>query len=321
MSSTSGWKTRVSFVEEVRKSGLRADILTLLEDINNPIAKYSFYQEVERLAVLPITTYDEWFSKQLYNKPRNALRKALKSGIEVRLEEFGEPLLLGIKSIYDESPVRQGRQNRHYKKDLETIRKEHSTFLERSQFIAVYFAGEMIGFAKVTFAQELGFIMNFLAKDQPSRQSAKQRHTCESGRDLRRPQGQVPRVWCVGERGQRAGRIQGCERFPVRRGPAILRPAHLDGKGGVASWRSRRNRQADAKGLDRGRRGRAQMVDRRSVQEPACVIDPVPFSATGPGPAGSVMCVTITWRGRVFLHLKTQHSAKNAEFRRGSTIA
>jgi hypothetical protein len=152
------------FVEEVRNSPLRADILTFLQDVNDPAPKYPFHYEMEKLAVLPITTYDEWFRKQLYNKPRNALRKALKSGLEVRLEEFDEPLLLGIKSIYDESPVRQGRQNRHYKKDLETIRAEHSTFLERSQFIAVYFAGEMIGFAKVTFAKELGFIMNFLAK-------------------------------------------------------------------------------------------------------------------------------------------------------------
>jgi hypothetical protein len=151
-------------VQELRKSELRADIFTFLSGINHPMPNCSFHQEAERLAVLPITTYDEWFSKQLYNKPRNALRKALKSGIEVRLEEFGEPLLFGIKAIYDESPVRQGRRNRHYKKDLGTIRREHATFLETSQFIAVYFAGEMIGFAKVTFAHELGFIMNFLSK-------------------------------------------------------------------------------------------------------------------------------------------------------------
>jgi hypothetical protein len=153
-----------SFVQELRKSDLRADIFTFLSGINEPCPNYSFHQEAERLAVLPITTYDEWFRKQLYNKPRNALRKALKSGIDVRLEEFGEPLLFGIKAIYDESPVRQGRQNRHYRKDLGTIRKEHATFLQTSRFIAVYFSGEMIGFAKVTFAQEIGFIMNFLSK-------------------------------------------------------------------------------------------------------------------------------------------------------------
>jgi hypothetical protein len=153
-----------AFVQELRKSGVRADVVTLLGDVNHPIPKYSFFHEPEKVAVLPITTYDEWFTTRLYNKPRNALRKALKTGIEVRREEFSESLLKGIKSIYDESPVRQGKRNRHFHKDLGTLELEHGTFLDRSQFVAAYFAGEMIGFAKVTFCQEFGMFMNFLSK-------------------------------------------------------------------------------------------------------------------------------------------------------------
>jgi hypothetical protein len=151
-------------IRELESSKLRVDIVTLLQDLNDPRPQYPFHHEAEGFAVLPIPTYDEWFGRQLYNKPRNALRKALKSGVEVRLEDFSESLLRGIKSIYDESPVRQGRRNRHYKKDLETLRKEHGTFLERSQFIAAYFSGEMIGFAKLTFSEGFGTIMNFLSK-------------------------------------------------------------------------------------------------------------------------------------------------------------
>ena len=116
------------------------------------------------MAVLPITTYEDWYTKKLYNKPRNMLRKALKSGIEIRLEEFSETLVQGIKAVYDETPIRQGKRNRHYRKDLDTIRKEHSTFLDRSQFITAYYAGEMIGFAKVTSSQGCGIFMNFLSK-------------------------------------------------------------------------------------------------------------------------------------------------------------
>jgi len=152
------------FVHEIRKADIPADIATFLQDISDPIPRYSFYHESEKLAVLPITTYDEWFSRQLHFKPRNKLRKALKSGMEVHLQEFSESLLHGIKAIYDESPVRQGKRNRHYQKDLELIKKEHGTFLDRSQFIAAYFAGEMIGFAKVTFCHEFGIFMNFLSK-------------------------------------------------------------------------------------------------------------------------------------------------------------
>jgi hypothetical protein len=148
----------------LRHSDRRVDIVTFLQDINSPAPEYDFYYEAEKLAVLPITTYDAWFKHQLYNKPRNTLRKAMKSGVEIRLEDFGESLLQGIKSVYDEAPVRQGRRNRHYHKDLETIKKEHETFLERSQFIAAYDSGEMIGFVKLTFSEGLGGVMNFLSK-------------------------------------------------------------------------------------------------------------------------------------------------------------
>ena len=154
----------VSFVQHVRQSRLRADIFTFVQSVNERIPKYAFPQAVDQLAVLPITTYEEWFTKRLYNKPRNMIRKALKSGIEIRLEEFSEPLVEGIKAIYDETPIRQGKRNYHYREDLDTIRKGHSRFLERSQFITAYYAGELIGFVKVTFSQEGAFLMNFASK-------------------------------------------------------------------------------------------------------------------------------------------------------------
>lgn len=153
-----------SFLREVKQSRLRADIVTFLEEIQDPTPKYPFRYEVEKMAVLPITTYDDWFKKQLYNKPRNMLRKAQKSGIEIRLEEFGEQLLQGIKAVYDETQIRQGKRNYHYGEDLDKIRREHGTFLDRSQFIAVYDAGQIVGFAKVTFSQGCGIVMNFLSK-------------------------------------------------------------------------------------------------------------------------------------------------------------
>jgi hypothetical protein len=154
----------VSFVQQVRRSRLRADIFTFVQSVNDRIPKYAFQQTLDQLAVLPITTYDDWFTKRLYNKPRNMIRKALKSGIEIRLEEFSEPLVEGIKAIYDETPIRQGKRNYHYREDLDTIRKGHSRFLERSQFITAYYAGELIGFVKVTFSQEGAFLVNFASK-------------------------------------------------------------------------------------------------------------------------------------------------------------
>ena len=154
----------VSFVEKMRQSHLRADIFTFVQRVSDRTPRYAYHQETDKIAVLQVTTFDHWFNKQLYFKPRNKLRKALKSGIEVRLEGFSDALLHGIKAIYDETPIRQGKRNYHYKKDFETIKREHSAFLDRSQFIAVHYAGEMIGFAKLTFSQGCGIFMNFLSK-------------------------------------------------------------------------------------------------------------------------------------------------------------
>src|SRR5258708_30630865 len=53
--------------------------------VNDRTPRYPFYRETDKVAVLPITTYDHWFNKQLYFKPRNKLRKALKDRKSTRL--------------------------------------------------------------------------------------------------------------------------------------------------------------------------------------------------------------------------------------------
>lgn len=151
----------VALVNQIKRSRLRADIFTFVQSVNERTPKYAFPQELDQMAVLPLTTYDDWYTKKLYNKPRNMLRKALKSGIEIRLQDLDEPLIQGIKAIYDESPIIQGKRNYHYREDLDTIKRAHSRFLDRSQFITAYYAGQLIGFAKVTFSQECGFLINF----------------------------------------------------------------------------------------------------------------------------------------------------------------
>jgi len=151
----------VALVQQVRQARLRADIFTFVQSVNDRTPKHTFRQQLDQMAVLPLTTYDDWYTKKLYNKPRNMVRKALKSGVEIRLEDLNEPLIQGIKAIYDESPIIQGKRNYHYQEDLDTIKRAHSRFLDRSQFITAYHAGELIGFAKVTFSQGCGFLINF----------------------------------------------------------------------------------------------------------------------------------------------------------------
>jgi hypothetical protein len=92
------------------------------------------------------------------------VRKAQKSGVEVRDVPFSDELIAGIKEIYDESPLRQGKPFSHYQKDLITLKNEHITYLERSQFIGAYHQEELIGFIKLVHDDGISHLMQIISK-------------------------------------------------------------------------------------------------------------------------------------------------------------
>lgn len=151
-------------IDGLKTAGIKADLLTFVQELHDRTPKHSYHCEMDDMAVLPLTTYDNWFNKQITFKPRNKIRKAWKNGVETRKVEFTDELLRGIKEIYDETPIRQGKRNWHYEKDFETLKREHTTFLDRSEFIGAYFQGELIGFVKVTHAAHYSIIMNIVSK-------------------------------------------------------------------------------------------------------------------------------------------------------------
>lgn len=153
-----------TFIPKLKAAGVKADLFTFVQELHDRTPKYEYHREMDDMAVLPLTTFDHWFNKQITFKPRNKIRKALKNGVETRVVEFTDELLRGIKEIYDETPLRQGKRNWHYQKEFETLKREHSTFLDRSEFIGAYFQGELIGFVKVTHAKNYSIIMNIVSK-------------------------------------------------------------------------------------------------------------------------------------------------------------
>ena len=141
-----------------------ADIFTFVQELHDRKEHFEHHLSWDEMAVLPLTTYANWFDKQIKFKPRNRLRKAWKSGVETRMLEFTDELVRSIMVIYNETPLRQGKRNWHYGKDFETVKREHATFLERSEFIGAYYQDELIGFAKVTHDKQCSIIMNIVAK-------------------------------------------------------------------------------------------------------------------------------------------------------------
>jgi hypothetical protein len=121
--------------------------------------------EWDNFAALPVSSFDNWWSKQIDNKTRNMARKAAKKGVETRRAQFGNELVRGIWQIYNECPVRQGRRFRHFGKSIEQVHREEATFLERSTFIGAYLDGQLIGFIKLTVneARTQAGLMNIVA--------------------------------------------------------------------------------------------------------------------------------------------------------------
>jgi hypothetical protein len=152
-----------AFIGQVRDSKIKADVFTFVQGLHEKTPRHSYYQEWESMAVLPITTYDHWINKTLTFKPRNKVRKAQKSGVETRVIEFSDELVRGIMELYNETTIRQGKRNWNYGKDFETVKREHATFNERSEFIGAYFENKLIGFAKVIHSKHYSILINIVA--------------------------------------------------------------------------------------------------------------------------------------------------------------
>jgi hypothetical protein len=105
--------------------------------------------EMDNLAAIPVSTFDQWWNHQIGFKARNKAKQAEKKGVTVREVRFDDVLVKGIWEIYNECPFRQGKPFGHYGKNLETVHKEEATYLDSSIFLGAFLGEEMIGFVKM----------------------------------------------------------------------------------------------------------------------------------------------------------------------------
>ena len=110
---------------------------------------------------MPVSTFENWWTRQIRPEARNRARQAEKKGAVIREVPFGDALVKGIWEIYNETPIRQGRRFPHYGKSLETVYREEATFLDTSFFIGAFLGEKLIGFVKVT-ADETGTQANLM---------------------------------------------------------------------------------------------------------------------------------------------------------------
>ena len=80
----------------------------------------------------------------------------------IRLAKLDDDFAAGIKAIYDATPVRQGRQFWHYGKDIDTVKRENGSYLDRSEFLGAYYSGQLVGFMKLVYVGDAARSMQIL---------------------------------------------------------------------------------------------------------------------------------------------------------------
>ncbi len=152
-----------SFVAQLKQAGLNADVFTFAQKLGDRTPRHAYHQEWDNLAVIPITTYSDWFKNRAESSVQRAVRKAAKSGVEVRLAQLDDEYVNGMVQINNETPIRQGTRFWHYQKSFEAVKREALTYSDRNTFLGAYLNGELIGFLRMTRADNVSHIIQVLS--------------------------------------------------------------------------------------------------------------------------------------------------------------
>ncbi len=154
-----------SIIVKLKTQPTVADIFTFVQKLPDTKPRFNYPLEWDNVAAIPITSYAEWWEKRLPQVTRKNVRRAERRGVVVLAVEFNDVLVQGIKAIYDETPIRQGRRFWHYGKDFKTIKRENSSYLDRCEFIGAFHQEELIGFIKMVFVGKVSTIMQIISKN------------------------------------------------------------------------------------------------------------------------------------------------------------
>jgi hypothetical protein len=154
-----------AFLNTLKRSALSADLFTFAQKPPVTAPKFDYRSQWENWAVIRTTSFSDWWEKMLPQESRKNVRRAAKRGVLCRTVPFTDELVEGIRGIYNETPVRQGKPFWHFGKDFETVKRENITYLERSEFIGAFLNDELIGFIKIIHVDRVAVMIQILAKN------------------------------------------------------------------------------------------------------------------------------------------------------------
>jgi hypothetical protein len=153
----------VKKLKEQRPHGLRADIFTFTQKPPTTVAKYEYPVEWDSVAAIRLTSFKEWW-ESLPQETRKNVRRSQKRGVVVRVRSFDDDLVRELIVLNNDNPMRQGQRNTQYGKAFDQVRKDYSSFLDRSDLVCAYFGDELVGFLKIVYRGEVASILNLIPK-------------------------------------------------------------------------------------------------------------------------------------------------------------
>src|SRR5580765_2364079 len=142
---------------------LKADIFTFAQRLTDPTPRHPFPMEWDNVAAIRLDDPDKWW-EGLPQAGRKNVRRAQKRGLMLSTATLNDDLIREIVAINNESPMRQGKPFYHYGKDFDSVKRDYSSFAERSEFVCAYCEGELIGFIQLVYMGRIAAVLEILMK-------------------------------------------------------------------------------------------------------------------------------------------------------------
>jgi hypothetical protein len=142
---------------------LKADIFTFAQRLPDLTPRHAFPMEWDNVAAIRLDDPDKWWDG-LPQAARKNVRRAQKRGLTMSMTTLDDGLIRDIVAINNESPMRQGKPFYHYGKDFDSVKRDYSSFADRTEFVCAHFEGELIGFIQLVYMGKIAAVLEILMK-------------------------------------------------------------------------------------------------------------------------------------------------------------
>ena len=145
------------------KDVLKADIFTFTQKLPATQPKYPYPMEWESVAAIHLVNFKEWW-EGLPQETRKNVRRSQKRGVVLKVKDFDDDLIQGIREVNDDAPLRQGLPNAYYGRSFEETKRLYGEFVGRCDFICAYYGDELVGFLHLIYRGDVASILNLTTK-------------------------------------------------------------------------------------------------------------------------------------------------------------